>query len=57
MSYIKYDRVFRHFSLIRTEKGVAFQDLNKNGRWDIYEDFQQPLEARVNHLPKQMVLV
>ena len=35
-------------SLIRTENGLAFRDLNKNGKLDIYEDPRQPIEARLH---------
>jgi beta-glucosidase len=41
---------------IRTEKGVDFRDLNKNGKLDIYEDPRQPVEARVDDLLGQMTL-
>ncbi|HTI06947.1 MAG TPA: glycoside hydrolase family 3 N-terminal domain-containing protein [Puia sp.] len=34
----------------------TFRDLNKNGKMDVYEDRQQPLEARVDDLLKQMTL-
>jgi beta-glucosidase len=36
--------------------GVKFKDLNKNGRLDPYEDWREPLEARVSDLLKQMTL-
>jgi beta-glucosidase len=41
---------------IRTENGVDFRDLNKNGKLDIYEDLRQPVEARVEDLLAQMTL-
>ena len=33
---------------------VAYRDLNKNGKIDVYEDFRQPVAARVNDLLSQM---
>ncbi len=36
--------------------GIAFRDLNKNGRLDPYEDPRQPIEARVDDLLSQMTL-
>ena len=35
---------------------VAYRDLNKNGKLDIYEDVKQPTEARISDLLKQMTL-
>jgi len=43
-------------SLIKTEGNMAFRDLNKNGKLDIYEDPRQPVEARVEDLLNQMTL-
>jgi beta-glucosidase len=43
-------------SLIRTEKGFSFRDLNKNGKLDVYEDPRQPIDARIDDLLKQMTL-
>ncbi|MEZ4641426.1 MAG: glycoside hydrolase family 3 N-terminal domain-containing protein [Chloroflexota bacterium] len=48
--------VMGHSSLIKSENGVSFRDLNKNGKLDIYEDPRQPLEARVDDLLSQMTL-
>jgi beta-glucosidase len=42
--------------VIRTEGGVTFRDLNKNGKLDVYEDPLQPIEARVENLLSQMTL-
>lgn len=42
--------------LIKTGSGFEFRDLNKNDKLDIYEDFRQPLEARVEDLLGQMTL-
>lgn len=42
--------------LIRTENGITFRDLNKNGKLDVYEDPRQPVEARVEDLLRQMTL-
>jgi beta-glucosidase len=35
---------------------AAFRDLNKNGRMDIYEDINQPVEARITDLLSQMTV-
>lgn len=43
-------------SLIQTEDGFVFRDLNKNGKLDVYEDPRQPIEARVDDLLSQMTL-
>jgi beta-glucosidase len=48
--------VKQHSGLIRTENGIAFRDLNKNGKLDIYEDPRQPVAARVEDLLRQMTL-
>jgi beta-glucosidase len=48
--------VLQQSSLIKTENGVSFRDLNKNGTLDIYEDPRQPLETRVDDLLGQMTL-
>ncbi len=34
----------------------SFRDLNKNGKLDVYEDYRQPVESRVNDLMGQMNL-
>lgn len=34
----------------------VFRDLNKNGKMDVYEDVQQPINARVKDLLSQMTL-
>ncbi len=39
-----------------TTNGFTFNDLNRNGALDIYEDARQPLEARVNDVLSQMTL-
>ncbi|MCK7480349.1 MAG: hypothetical protein M0C28_26175 [Candidatus Moduliflexus flocculans] len=36
--------------------GLTFEDLNKNGRLDRYEDWRLPLDTRVNDLVGQMTL-
>jgi beta-glucosidase len=46
----------QHSSLLKTENGFVFRDLNKNGKLDIYEDPRQPIEARVEDLLSQMTL-
>jgi beta-glucosidase len=43
-------------SLIKTENGFTYRDLNQNGKLDVYEDPRQPLEARVENLLGQMTL-
>ena len=40
----------------RTENGITYRDLNKNGKLDTYEDPSAPLEERVNDLLGQMTL-
>lgn len=42
--------------LLKTETGVTFRDLNKNGKLDIYEDPLQPVEARLDDLLRQLTL-
>jgi beta-glucosidase len=42
--------------LIKTENGLTFRDLNKNGRLDVYEDPRQPIDNRVEDLMGQMTL-
>jgi beta-glucosidase len=39
-----------------TEDGLAFRDLNKNGRLDPYEDPRRPIEERAADLLSQMTL-
>ncbi len=43
-------------SLVRSEDGLTYRDLNKNGVLDVYEDPRQPVEARVEDLLNQMTL-
>jgi hypothetical protein len=40
----------------RTEGGIAYRDLNKNGRLDPYEDPRRPVEERVADLLGRMAL-
>ena len=42
--------------LVKTENGLTYRDLNKNGKLDIYEDPRRPLEERVEDLLDQMTL-
>lgn len=42
--------------IILENDGVQFRDLNKNGKLDIYENPNEPLEARVEDLLSQMSL-
>ena len=46
----------QHSSLLKTENGSTFRDLNKNGKSDIYEDSRQTIEARIADLLGQMTL-
>jgi beta-glucosidase len=39
---------------IITEKGLAFKDLNKNGKLDPYEDWRLPLDKRAADLASKM---
>src|SRR5689334_25350429 len=41
---------------LRTEDGVAFRDLNHNGRMEPYEDPRLPLDQRVEDLLSRMTL-
>ncbi len=51
------DEIVRQYSgLIKTDQGLPFRDLNKNGKLDVYEDPRQPIEARVEDLLGQMTL-
>ena len=43
-------------TVIKTEDGITFRDLNKNGKLDIYEDSREPIEARIEDLLNQMTL-
>src|SRR5919202_4349088 len=43
-------------AMLRTEDGVTFRDLNKNGRLDPYEDPRRPVAERVEDLLGQMTL-
>ncbi|MBW6465670.1 MAG: glycoside hydrolase family 3 C-terminal domain-containing protein [Brevefilum sp.] len=43
-------------NLVRTDNGVTYRDLNKNGILDAYEDPRQPIDARVEDLLRQMTL-
>ena len=46
----------QHSSLLKTEDGFTFRDINKNGKLDVYEDPRQPIDARVDDLLGQMTL-
>jgi len=50
------DITLSHSSLIQNADGVAYRDLNHNGRMDLYEDPRQPVEVRVEDLLAQMSL-
>ncbi|MEO0898147.1 MAG: glycoside hydrolase family 3 N-terminal domain-containing protein [Bacteroidota bacterium] len=40
--------------LVLQKEGKSYRDLNKNKKLDIYEDINQPVEARINDLLSQM---
>ena len=42
--------------LVKTENGLTFRDLNKNGKLDPYEDPRLPVESRIDDLLAQMTL-
>ncbi len=44
------------FSSENFRKGIAFRDLNKNGKMDLYEDPSKPIEARIEDLLNQMTV-
>jgi beta-glucosidase len=48
--------VLAQSSLVRAYGDVAYRDLNKNGKMDVYEDSRQPIEKRIQDLLKQMNL-
>lgn len=48
--------VLENSQLVQQADGIAYRDLNKNGRLDIYEDPRQPVEVRVADLLGQMTL-
>lgn len=43
-------------SVILEAEGQFFRDLNRNGKLDIYENINEPIEARVQDLLEQMTL-
>jgi beta-glucosidase len=45
-----------HSSVIKTQDGYSYRDLNKNGKLDVYEDSRQPVDARVKDLLSQMTI-
>lgn len=51
-----HDNSIKPSNLTKTENGLSFRDLNKNGKLDVYEDSRQPIEARVEDLLGQMTL-
>lgn len=50
------ESTLKNSSLVKSENGVSFRDLNKNGKLDVYEDPRQPIVARVDDLLGQMSL-
>jgi beta-glucosidase len=45
-----------HLATLLTDDGVAYRDLNKNGRLDPYEDPRRPIEERIADLLAQLTL-
>ena len=45
-----------NFSNKNFKKEIAFRDLNKNGKMDLYENPSQPIEARIADLLNQMTV-
>lgn len=43
-------------AILAESEGYTFRDLNSNGSLDVYEDINQPMEARIEDLLKQMTL-
>ena len=43
-------------NVLLEKEGVAFRDLNSNGKLDIYEDVNQTIQARIEDLLSQMTL-
>ena len=43
-------------TILFDQNGVQFRDLNKNKKLDIYEDINQPIEARIEDILSQMTL-
>ena len=43
-------------AMLKTIDGNTFRDLNKNGKLDVYEDSNQPIEERITDILKQMTL-
>ena len=56
MKLSQNELVRQQSDLLKTQGGITFRDLNKNGKLDIYEDSRQPVEARVEDLLGQMML-
>ena len=50
------DTVRSYSSLIQSNDGSAYRDLNKNGKMDVYEDPKQPVDKRVQDLLKQTTI-
>ncbi len=49
------DLGYKKVKLIKSKK-LTFKDLNKNGKLDVYEDWRQPIEKRINDLISKMSL-
>ncbi len=56
MTSTQNDSRIQQSRLTRSERGITFRDLNKNGKLDIYEDPRQPIEDRIDDLMGQMTL-
>ncbi len=51
------ETILAQSGVIKTIGNYTFRDLNKNGKLDVYEDVNQPIEKRIADLLKQMTLV
>ena len=51
-----FELVEQKSQVLLEKDGVTFRDLNGNEKLDIYEDVNQPIEARINDLLSQMTL-
>lgn len=52
----KVEILKNYSSLMKSEGGLIYRDLNKNGKLDLYEDPRQPIPLRVEDLLSQMTL-
>lgn len=47
---------YQHSGLLSTAANYAYRDLNKNGKLDVYEDDNQPIDARMDDVLRQMTV-